>query len=128
MEKKDITIDTIAQDPPERPKLMSEEEKNNVLLEFEEEIKKLENRKKDLIFKLQDLTKKVKGKRKPDEVKEAELRKRTLVDSKRNLLDEIRSLGRQSDEIRQAISGMDDQKPDKFKKTKMLPQDENELD
>lgn len=63
MEKKDITIDTIAQDPPERPKLMSEEEKNNVLLEFEEEIKKLENRKKDLIFKLQDLTKKkLKGK------------------------------------------------------------------
>lgn len=107
---------------------MTDDEKEKKLIEYESEIKKLENRKKDLFNKLSVLNVKVKGKKKPEEVKEAENRKRSLVESKKNLLNEIRDLNKQMTVIKQQITGFDDQKPDKFKKNNVLPQDEEELD
>jgi len=97
-------------------------------VKFDGELNKLENRKKDILNKLQDLTKKMKGLKKPEEVKEAENRKSSLVSSRRNLLVEIRDLNKTMEDIRSQITGFDDQRPDKYKKSKVLPQDEQELD
>lgn len=99
-----------------------------MVTKFDGELIKLENRKKELLNRLQDLTKKMKGLKKPDEVREAEYRKSSLVASRRNLLVEIRDLNKTSEDIRSQITGWDDQRPDKFKKSKVLPQDEQELD
>lgn len=80
--KSEITVETVVPALPEKPQVITDEEKEKKLNEIDGELRKLENRKKELISTLQDLTRKVKGKKKPDEVREAELRKRSLVDSK----------------------------------------------
>mmetsp|Transcript_41118 Transcript_41118/g.89703 ORF Transcript_41118/g.89703 Transcript_41118/m.89703 type:complete len:193 (+) Transcript_41118:528-1106(+) len=108
--------------------MLNEDDKDKKLNELDGELKKLENRKKELISKLQELTQKVRSKKKPEEVKEAELRKRQLTDARRNILDELRPLNKQLGDIKGTISSFDDQKPDKFKRNRILPQDEEELD
>lgn len=129
MDKADITVDTPIPVCPEKPKAITDDDKEKQLLEIDGELKKLENRKKEIINTLQELTKKVRGKKKPDEVKEAELRRRSLIDSKKQLLDELRSLNKQFEVLKSQAVGVDDQKPDKFKRTRvLLPQDEEELD
>jgi len=112
---------------PQQPKLMTPEEKEKRQGILDEEIKKLENQRSNIISNINEFKNKIKRHRKPDEIYQAEDRKRKLLDSKKKLYGDVDNFNKEKKEVLKYVQGFDDKnKNSKGKKT--LPQDEEELE
>lgn len=74
---------------------------------IDEEIRKLENQRSNIISQINDCRKKIRKNKKPDEVQSAEERKRKLIDSKKKLQLDVDSLNRDKKEAMKLVSGAD---------------------
>lgn len=121
LHKEMITQDTPIPSLPEKPEALTDDQRDKKTNEFENELLKLEDKKKDKIRQLKDLNATLRSQQQPDDVKEASIRKRTLIDSKQSLLEEKRPLTHQLREIKVKLREFNDQKPDKYKKKERPP-------
>jgi len=116
---------------PERPNLMTKEKKEESITALESSIIELKSKRDTLFGKQRELFATLK-KQKPDDIREAELRFKALIEEKGKHLNILKGFNKEKKQIKDRISSYDNQKPEKLKKQQVvgnnLPQDEEELE
>jgi len=127
--REDITLDVEVPKLPEKPNLMTENEKNIIIEEIDTKIITFKNERDSLNNKLSEIAQKLK-RQKPDYIVKAENERKEKIEIKKKHLDQLNKLKFQKKEIRDKMSSFDDQKPDKMKRSNLginIPKDEDEL-
>jgi chromosome segregation ATPase len=131
IKRDDITIDTEVPKLPERPNILTKDLKEEKINNIDTKILELKNKKLSLTNKQSELTATLK-RQKPQTIKDAELKRKKLIEEKSSHLKTLKDLNLEKENIKEKINSFDNQKPEKLKKKQNqpegnLPQDEEEL-
>lgn len=131
IKREDITPTWEAPKLAEKPNLMTKEKKELLLQEADTKIIELKDKRLKLNNKISDINSKLK-RNKPAEIQEAESTRKALIDEKNGHSKILKELNAEKKSIKDKITHIDDQKPEKLKKQNAslgkTPQDEEELE
>lgn len=130
LRREDITLETEIPKLPERPNLLTNVKKEELITNIDNTVLELKEKRLQLNNKQAELRESLR-RSKPAHVKEAEAKRKKLLDEKKEHMNVLTELNKEREQIKKTIGSYDTQKPEKLKKTQQLggtvPQDEDEL-